>query len=108
QIVTFEREGLAWLGSGTLMYLPMPAIIAAVMLLLIWLLTRKTALGLFIEAVGINLRSARNAGVSTGWVVMAVYVICGLCAANHNRQDRIQLQPQPGIVGISATDVRRD
>ena len=81
QIVTFEREGLAWLGSGTLMYLPMPAIIAAVMLLLIWLLTRKTALGLFIEAVGINLRSARNAGVSTGWVVMAVYVICGLCAA---------------------------
>lgn len=63
------------------MYLPMPAIIAAVMLLLIWLLTRKTALGLFIEAVGINLRSARNAGVSTRWVVMAVYVICGLCAS---------------------------
>ncbi|WP_390902614.1 galactofuranose ABC transporter, ATP-binding protein YtfT [Serratia quinivorans] len=81
QIVTFEREGLAWLGSGALMYLPLPAIIAAVMLLLIWLLTRKTALGLFIEAVGINLRSARNAGVSTRWVVMAVYVICGLCAA---------------------------
>ncbi len=81
QIVTFEREGLAWLGSGALMYLPLPAIIAAVMLLLIWLLTRKTALGLFIEAVGINLRSARNAGVSTRWVVMAAYVICGLCAA---------------------------
>lgn len=81
QIVTFEREGLAQLGSGALMYLPMPAIIAAVMLLLIWLLTRKTALGLFIEAVGINLRSARNAGVSTRWVVMSVYVICGLCAA---------------------------
>jgi simple sugar transport system permease protein len=81
QIVTFEREGLAWLGSGALMYLPLPAIIVAVMLLLIWLLTRKTALGLFIEAVGINLRSARNAGVSTRWVVMAVYVICGLCAA---------------------------
>ncbi|MFZ1871455.1 MAG: galactofuranose ABC transporter, ATP-binding protein YtfT [Chania sp.] len=81
QIVTFEREGLAQLGSGTLMYLPMPVIIAAVMLLLIWLLTRKTALGLFIEAVGINLRSARNAGVNTQWVVIAVYVICGLCAA---------------------------
>jgi len=80
-IVPFEREGLAQLGSGALMYLPMPAIIAAVMLLLIWLLTRKTALGLFIEAVGINLRSARNAGVSTRWVGMAVYVICGLCAA---------------------------
>ncbi|EFE97312.1 galactofuranose ABC transporter, ATP-binding protein YtfT [Serratia odorifera] len=81
QIVTFERAGLAQLGSGSLMYLPMPIIIAALMLLLIWLLTRKTALGLFIESVGINLRSAHHAGVSTQWVVMAVYVICGLCAA---------------------------
>jgi simple sugar transport system permease protein len=81
QIVTFESEGLAKLGSGSLMYLPMPVIIAAIMLLLIWLLTRKTALGLFIEAVGINLRSARNAGVSTRWVIIAVYIICGLCAA---------------------------
>lgn len=81
QIVTFEREGLAQLGSGALMYLPIPVIIAALMLLLIWVLTRKTALGLFIEAVGINLRSAHNAGVSTRWVVMGVYVICGLCAA---------------------------
>ncbi|MEB7887302.1 ABC transporter permease [Serratia fonticola] len=81
QIVTFESEGLAKLGSGSLMYLPMPVIIAAIMLLLIWLLTRKTALGLFIEAVGINLRSARNAGVNTRWVIIAVYIICGLCAA---------------------------
>ncbi|WP_261456111.1 galactofuranose ABC transporter, ATP-binding protein YtfT [Serratia ficaria] len=81
QIVTFEREGLAQLGSGALMYLPVPAIVAALSLLLLWLLTRKTALGLFIEAVGINLRSARNAGVNTRWVVMSVYVICGLCAA---------------------------
>lgn len=81
QIVTFESEGLAKLGSGALMYLPMPVIIAAIMLLLIWLLTRKTALGLFIEAVGINLRSARNAGVSTRGVIIAVYIICGLCAA---------------------------
>lgn len=81
QIVTFESEGLAKLGSGSLLYLPMPVIIAAIMLLLIWLLTRKTALGLFIEAVGINLRSARNAGVSTRWVIIAAYIICGLCAA---------------------------
>lgn len=81
QIVTFENQGLAKLGSGALMYLPMPVIIVASMLLLIWLLTRKTALGLFIEAVGINLRSARNAGVNTRWVIIGVYIICGLCAA---------------------------
>lgn len=81
QIVTFEHAGLTQLGNGALLYLPMPVIIAALALLLIWLLTRKTALGLFIESVGINQRSAHHAGVSTQWVVMAVYVICGLCAA---------------------------
>ncbi|QSD37627.1 ABC transporter permease [Pectobacterium brasiliense] len=81
QIITFDNAGLAKLGSGTLFYLPMPVIIACVMLLALWILTRKTALGLFIESVGINLRSARNAGVSTKLVLVAAYVICGVCAA---------------------------
>ncbi|KFX01435.1 sugar ABC transporter permease [Pectobacterium betavasculorum] len=81
QIITFDNAGLAKLGSGTLFYLPMPVIIACVMLLALWGLTRKTALGLFIESVGINLRSARNAGVSTKLVLVAAYVICGVCAA---------------------------
>ncbi|GKW39046.1 galactofuranose ABC transporter, ATP-binding protein YtfT [Pectobacterium carotovorum] len=81
QIITFDNAGLAKLGSGTLFYLPMPVIIACVVLLALWALTRKTALGLFIESVGINLRSARNAGVSTKLVLVAAYVICGVCAA---------------------------
>ncbi|MFP9531071.1 galactofuranose ABC transporter, ATP-binding protein YtfT [Pectobacterium brasiliense] len=81
QIITFDNAGLAKLGSGTLFYLPMPVIMACVMLLALWILTRKTALGLFIESVGINLRSARNAGVSTKLVLVAAYVICGVCAA---------------------------
>ncbi|MFJ5484619.1 galactofuranose ABC transporter, ATP-binding protein YtfT [Pectobacterium actinidiae] len=81
QIITFDNAGLAKLGSGTLFYLPMPVIIACVVLLVLWALTRKTALGLFIESVGINLRSARNAGVSTKLVLVAAYVICGVCAA---------------------------
>ncbi|MEI7409163.1 galactofuranose ABC transporter, ATP-binding protein YtfT [Pectobacterium aroidearum] len=81
QIITFDNAGLAKLGSGTLFYLPMPVIIACVVLLALWILARKTALGLFIESVGINLRSARNAGVSTKLVLIAAYVICGVCAA---------------------------
>ncbi|MBS0970987.1 ABC transporter permease [Chimaeribacter arupi] len=81
QIVTFDGGTFSHLGSGALFYLPMPIIIAAVMLLAVWLLTRKTALGLFIESVGINLRSAYNAGVNTRLVLVAVYVICGICAA---------------------------
>lgn len=59
----------------------MPVIIACAMLLLLWLLTCKTALGLFIEAVGINVRSARNSGISTRLILISVYVICGICTA---------------------------
>ncbi|HHG8773510.1 TPA: galactofuranose ABC transporter, ATP-binding protein YtfT [Raoultella planticola] len=81
QIVTFDSPHLAWLGSGSLLLLPMPVIIAAVTLLLFWLFTRKTALGMFIEAVGINIRAAKNAGVNTRIVVMLAYVLSGVCAA---------------------------
>ena len=81
QIVTFDSPNLAWLGSGSLLLLPMPVTIALATLLIFWLFTRKTALGMFIEAVGINIRAAKNAGVNTRIVVMLTYVLSGLCAA---------------------------
>ncbi len=81
QIVTFNSESLAWFGSGSLLWFPVPVWITLLVALAVWLLTRKTALGLFIEAVGINLRAARNAGVNGWLVVMSTYVISGLCAA---------------------------
>ena len=81
QIVTFDSPALAWLGSGSFLLFPTPVIIAAATLLLFWLFTRKTALGMFIEAVGINIRAAKNAGVNTRIVVMLAYVLSGVCAA---------------------------
>ncbi|ABU75538.1 hypothetical protein ESA_00237 [Cronobacter sakazakii ATCC BAA-894] len=81
QIVTFNSPSLAWLGSGSLFFFPTPVIIAILTLLAFWLFTRKTALGMFIEAVGINIRAAKNAGVSTRLIVMLTYMLSGLCAA---------------------------
>ncbi|HEP1066510.1 TPA: ABC transporter permease [Klebsiella aerogenes] len=81
QIVTFDSPALSWLGSGSLLLLPTPVIIAVATQLLFWLFTRKTALGMFIEAVGINIRAAKNAGVNTRIVVMLAYVLSGICAA---------------------------
>ena len=81
QIVTFDSPALAWLGSGSFLLFPTPVIVAAATLLLFWLFTRKTALGMFIEAVGINIRAAKNAGVNTRIVVMLAYVLSGVCAA---------------------------
>ncbi|KAB8313550.1 ABC transporter permease [Erwinia endophytica] len=80
QIITFDKESLAWLGSGSWWTLPVPLWITLVVAILVALLTRKTALGMFIEAVGINLRAARNAGVNSWLVVMSTYIVSGLCA----------------------------
>ena len=81
QIVTFNSPGLSWFGSGSLLFFPTPVIIAVLTLIAFWLLVRKTALGMFIEAVGINIRAAKNAGVNTRTVVMLTYVLSGVCAA---------------------------
>ena len=81
QIVTFDAPSLAWLGSGRLLLFPAPVIIALLTLVVFWVFIRKTALGMFIEAVGINIRAAKNAGVNTRLVVMLTYVLSGVCAA---------------------------
>ncbi|MFM1679185.1 galactofuranose ABC transporter, ATP-binding protein YtfT [Aeromonas salmonicida] len=81
QIITFNNEALAWLGSGPLFYLPTPVIITLGAALLIWLLTKRTALGLFIEAVGINIKAANNAGLNTPMVVITTYLLSGMLAA---------------------------
>lgn len=81
QIITFNNEVLSWLGSGSFLWLPTPVIITIIAACAIWLLTRKTALGLFIESVGINLRAARNAGVSTSVVILSTYVLSGMMAS---------------------------
>jgi simple sugar transport system permease protein len=41
---------------------------------------KKTALGLFIQAVGINPVAARLAGLRTATLIIFVYVFCSACA----------------------------
>ncbi|MBM6596318.1 galactofuranose ABC transporter, ATP-binding protein YtfT [Microvirga pudoricolor] len=81
QIVTFVSQGLSAIGSGSFLMLPMPVVIAAAMLVVTHALVRFTALGLFIESIGANVRSSAYAGVSTRVVTIAVYMWCGLCAS---------------------------
>jgi simple sugar transport system permease protein len=80
QIITFENPGMAFIGGGFFLGLPFPVTIVAVTLLITALLTRRTALGLFIESVGNNETASRYAGVNSAMVKVAVYAFCGLCA----------------------------
>ncbi|MDB5664032.1 ABC transporter permease [Cypionkella sp.] len=80
-IVTFSDPALIFIGTGSLFGMPMPIVIAAVLTLLATLIVRKTALGLLIEAVGVNRSAARFAGISSGLLLVLVYTFAGFCAA---------------------------
>jgi simple sugar transport system permease protein len=43
-------------------------------------MTRKTALGMFIESVGINSRSSFFSGINERRVKLVAYMVCGFCA----------------------------
>ncbi|MBB3937833.1 ABC transporter permease [Aureimonas phyllosphaerae] len=80
-IVTFNDPTLFFIGSGSFLFLPMPVVIALVMAALVILLVRRTALGLLIEATGINRRASALAGIDAKAVLIAAYMTSGLCAS---------------------------
>ncbi|KEP70569.1 sugar ABC transporter permease [Thioclava dalianensis] len=80
-ILTFNDPGLIRLGGGTILSVPTPIWIWVTLAVVVGLVVRRTALGLLIEATGINERSARLAGINAKVLLIAVYLVTGLCAA---------------------------
>jgi simple sugar transport system permease protein len=72
-------EPYAYIGQGWVV-LPFSLYLVIFLFLLTWLFTRKTAIGMFIESVGINARSSFFSGISQKKVKLLVYTFCGLCA----------------------------
>ena len=69
----------AFIGQGWII-LPFSLYIVAAILLLTWIVTRKTAIGMFIESVGINFRSSFYSGIDEKKIKLLVYTFCGFCA----------------------------
>ncbi|GAB4568794.1 MAG: ABC transporter permease [Rhizobacter sp.] len=80
QIITIYYAPYFFIGSGYLLGLPFSLFIAAAVFVLLWWVVTKTALGLFIQAVGINPAAARVAGVRAKLITVWAYAFCGLCA----------------------------
>ena len=80
-ILTFTDPALMFLSSGTVLGLPMPILLWIAVGVAVAALVRRTALGLLIEAVGINRRAATLVGVRSRFLIVAAYAVSGLCAA---------------------------
>ena len=81
QIVTFENPAFVFFGNGHFLVLPVTVTIVAVVFAAAALLTRRTAIGLFIEAVGGNETASRFCGAPTRLIKVLVYSFSGVCAA---------------------------
>ncbi len=80
-IATFQNQGLAFLGVGYILGLPSAIYIALAALILVYVLVRRTALGMMIESVGANSKASYYVGINARLIKLYAYVICGVCAA---------------------------
>jgi len=60
--------------------IPTPVFVAALVILIVTILLKKTALGLYIQSVGINSRAARISGINSDVICFICYLVCGICA----------------------------
>lgn len=79
QIITVKSSLYREIGAGFLI-LPIAILISLAVLVAVALLTRRTALGMLIEAVGVNPMASRLAGVHSRTIIWTVYVFAALCA----------------------------
>ncbi len=80
QIVVFIHEPFQFIGSGFLFGLPFPIILVILTFAATYLLTRRTGLGLFIEAIGSNSTASRFMGIQERLITLSVYIFSGFCA----------------------------
>ncbi|WP_404947883.1 ABC transporter permease [Roseateles sp. YR242] len=80
QIITVYESSFFVLGSGYALGLPVSLWVVLAVALATTLLLRKTALGLFIQAVGLNPVASRLAGLRTATLIFGCYVFAAVCA----------------------------
>jgi simple sugar transport system permease protein len=80
QIITVYYSPYFYFGGGYLLGIPFTLYIVAGIFLFAWLMTRRTAIGLFIESVGTNPRSSFYSGVNQKNILLLAYVFCSFCA----------------------------
>jgi ribose/xylose/arabinose/galactoside ABC-type transport system permease subunit len=75
-----ELTILAQIGNGTVLGMPIPALVFLVVTAIGWVVLNRTTFGRHVVAIGGNRSAARIAGIRSARVVFSVYALTGLCA----------------------------
>ena len=79
--ITGLDEGFRFLGTGLVASIPMPVIIAFVVLVMGYVLLDKTRIGTYLYSLGENKEAAFFTGIATGFYTRFVYTASGVLAA---------------------------
>jgi simple sugar transport system permease protein len=80
QNTSASNEFFRWIANGTVLGFPVVFLIGAVIVALVALLVRRSALGLMIESIGINPKAARMAGIRPVGLLIFVYILSAVLA----------------------------
>lgn len=80
QVIIIASAPFEFLANGFVLGLPLAPLLVAAAYGSAHLLLRRTALGLFVEAVGDNEQASRFAGLAAARIKTLAYVFCGACA----------------------------
>jgi simple sugar transport system permease protein len=74
-----SNDSFQWIANGYVIA-PVVFVIAIAIVVVVALVVRRSALGLMVEAIGINPRASRMAGIAPGGIIISVYAMSGLLA----------------------------
>ena len=81
QITYIRVDGYKLLGNNIPgIPIPTPIFVAVIVVVLTYILLKKTAMGMYIQSVGINERASRLVGLKSVKIIWMAYAFCGLCA----------------------------
>ncbi|MDO9395795.1 MAG: ABC transporter permease [Herbiconiux sp.] len=80
QNTSASNEPFRWIANGTVFGFPVVFVIGAVIVIVVAVLIRRTALGLMIESIGVNPKAARMAGIRPIGILISVYIVSGVLA----------------------------
>jgi galactofuranose transport system permease protein len=74
------NETFRWIANGYVLGLPVVFLLAVLLAVAMGLLVRRSALGLMLEAIGMDAKAARLAGVNRRALLFTVYILGGVLA----------------------------
>ncbi len=80
-LIVYVRNDTFGMIGGFVGFFPTPILIAAVCILIVSIVLKKTAMGMYVQSVGINKSASRIAGLNSKRMIFICYLLCGVCSA---------------------------